>query len=244
MAAWLPNIWAELKVFNIFQHDDEIYNILYFFSSDYKMLCFILGLYSANSNFPCLFCEQHKSKLKEVGEPRTFDEKRVYSTDPEIHKGYKRPPLISDIPHIRYIICLLHCMLRVTDKLFELLLSDVITQDNFQLKFDPAKHIYMEKFRQFMKNEINVHIDSINLEVTSIQKILKSLQGPKRIQIFEKLTKTDFNLRTFFDGKLRNSEKVSKLWIDYWCINKSLSSESTQTAEYLKNVTKLWLDDF
>jgi len=182
--------------------------------------------------------------LKEVGEPRTFDEKRVYSTDPEIHKGYKRPPLISDIPHIRYIICLLHCMLRVTDKLFELLLSDVITQDNFQLKFDPAKHIYMEKFRQFMKNEINVHIDSINLKVTSIQKILKSLQGPKRIQIFEKLTKTDFNLHTFFDGKLRNSEKVSKLWIDYWCINKSLSSESTQTAEYLKNVTKLWLDDF
>jgi len=68
-------------------------------------------------------------------------------------------------------------MLRVTDKLFEL--SDVITLDNFQLKFDSAKHIHMEKLRQFMKNEINVHIDSLNLELTSIQNIFKSLQGPK-----------------------------------------------------------------
>ena len=244
VATWVSNVWKRLKVFDKFQLDNNIYNILYFFSADYKMLIFILGLYSATSNFPCIFCTQHTDKLKEVGEPRTFDENRVYSTDPKKHRGYKNPPLIKDIPFIRYIICLLHCMLRVTDKLFELLIPSVIRLDNFKSKFDPTKHIYLEKLRQFLKNDINVTIGPIDLEVSSILQKLQSLQGPKKIKIFERLTQRNCNLHTFFDGKLKNSEKVSQLWIDYWSINTSLSSDSKLTGEHLKITTKLWMDDF
>ena len=73
-------------------------------------------------------------------------------------------------------------MLRVTDKLFELLIPSVIRLDNFKSKFDSTKHIYLEKLRQFLKNDINVTIGPIDLEVSSILQKLQSLQGPKKLK--------------------------------------------------------------
>ncbi len=93
-----------------------------------------------------------------------------------------------------------------------------------------------------MKNDINVTIGPIDLEVSSILQKLQSLQGPKKIKIFERLTQKNCNLHTFFDGKLKNSEKVSQLWIDYWSINTSLSSDSKLTGEHVKITTKFWMD--
>lgn len=73
---WLPIIWDKVKglqqvfydkvekrfldesesVFPI-NKNTEVFDMEYFFSADWKMMAIILGLTSANSKFPCLFCE-------------------------------------------------------------------------------------------------------------------------------------------------------------------------------------------
>ncbi len=53
----------ELQVTSDFR-DEDVHNfeIEYLFSADWKMMAIVLGLYSAKSSFPCIFCEKEKSE--------------------------------------------------------------------------------------------------------------------------------------------------------------------------------------
>ena len=52
----------KLETMNIDVHEVE-----YFFSADWNMMSYVLGVYGANSNHPCLYCEQTKTNLSMIG---------------------------------------------------------------------------------------------------------------------------------------------------------------------------------
>ncbi|CAF1112929.1 unnamed protein product [Brachionus calyciflorus] len=97
------------------------------------MSSIVLGLYSANSNFPCLWCEVQKENLYKIEHftLRSFEkQKKVISIGAKTkdsHFGYKTSPIITGIPHSNFFIDLLHLFLRISDVLFELLVSDLAT---------------------------------------------------------------------------------------------------------------------
>ena len=70
---WLPEIWNKIKqiksvyydknkklIFNEMKHHLVEYKIETFFCADWKCVATVRGLYSANSNFPCLYCTVEK----------------------------------------------------------------------------------------------------------------------------------------------------------------------------------------
>ena len=84
---WLPYLWGKIKALTRIRYDpingtisdesntignsgldaQKIYEIKYFFSADWKVMAIILGLKGPTSNYPCLYCEQNKAKLDEIG---------------------------------------------------------------------------------------------------------------------------------------------------------------------------------
>ncbi len=52
---------SDFRAENVYNFDIE-----YLFSADWKMMAIVLGLYSAKSNFPCIFCEKEKSEKNGV----------------------------------------------------------------------------------------------------------------------------------------------------------------------------------
>ncbi len=57
----------EGKEANAIGSDFSRHEVEYFFSADWKMMAIVLGLYAANSKYPCLFCEQSKDNLYSIG---------------------------------------------------------------------------------------------------------------------------------------------------------------------------------
>ncbi|RNA19030.1 hypothetical protein BpHYR1_004166 [Brachionus plicatilis] len=161
--------------FGIFKVDEENYDSIknwltkiwkYLFCSDWKMTAIVLGLYSASSNFPCLWCEVKKDELSIIGgnKPRSFETHLQIINRPKkksnSHLGYKCKPIISEIPHSNYIIDLLHLFLRVSDVLFELLISELCGLDKFGVSsvFDEDKHLNLSKLFNFVKSECGISL--------------------------------------------------------------------------------------
>ncbi len=67
---WLPTIWNKLKNLKNVEVDEVFNDIKFYFSADYKMMLNILGMKSANSNSPCIWCDTNKLNLHERGNDR------------------------------------------------------------------------------------------------------------------------------------------------------------------------------
>lgn len=89
---WLPSLWEKCTSFKEFYYNKEnkklylkeelsmeeltasslsdlyqVIKVLHSFSADYKMDLIVLGMLSANSNWPCIYCKQHKDTLHLLG---------------------------------------------------------------------------------------------------------------------------------------------------------------------------------
>ena len=125
------------------------FKVLIYFSGDLKFLLIFLGLKAANSNFPCLYCYVHKSKLDLIEESsrRAVGENENYIGKIS-NLGYKKESLIGEvIPFDRIIICTLHLRIRV----FEILLKQLIKQISVKDQYDGINLINLNQHQSLTK---------------------------------------------------------------------------------------------
>ncbi|RNA17152.1 hypothetical protein BpHYR1_004120 [Brachionus plicatilis] len=151
---WLRALWDEIKTMTTFSFQNKIISIVYYFSSDWKMMSIVLGLYSAFSNFPCLRCECPKEQLfsTQISKKRSNEKgseiiKKSKKNSKFLHLGYKVEPVLPEMPFKNFIIDSLHLFLRISDTLFELLIHDLCRIDKFSDSsiFNENKHCELNK---------------------------------------------------------------------------------------------------
>ena len=122
------------------------YNVTFHLGGDLKWLATVLGIGAANSNFPCPWCTWYSDSKKEIWTENEINEKwsingRDHQTavilmkekTPTKRKGYLREPLFKFIEFQKTVVDPLHLMLRVSDKLFEILLFRLQELDKKQV---------------------------------------------------------------------------------------------------------------
>lgn len=121
--------------------DGKKYALDFFLGGDYKILLIVMGLSGATSDYACLWCKIHKLQRFDMSKPkdyynttpiaRTLSEMQEMCSLPQSQCRYScvRKPLINiSLDHV--ILDELHLMLRVTDRLTENLIKEVMERDN------------------------------------------------------------------------------------------------------------------
>ena len=117
--------------------DDKEIQLEFFLGGDLKFLLMIMGLNSASSNYACLWCKVHKHNRWDTSKPLNYynegtqqrnlaDLKKLCQTKGEKF-GCIYPPLIDiELDHV--VPDELHLFLRVTDRLLENVIDEIIEQ--------------------------------------------------------------------------------------------------------------------
>ncbi len=128
------------------------WNFQLYFSSDWKFLAICLGFNGAHSKYFCPWCTISKSQqgdlLKEwiiSKEINKLVEQNNY------YEGHSKKPLFDMIPLNHWIPNELHIMLRITDRLWSLLMAELMEQDIFN---DIARKIIIDEMK---KIKVNFH---------------------------------------------------------------------------------------
>ncbi|RNA32685.1 hypothetical protein BpHYR1_042696 [Brachionus plicatilis] len=201
------------------------------------MTATVLGLYSASSNFPSLWCEVKKDELSIIGgnKPRSSETHLQIINRPKkksnSHLGYKCKPIISEIPYSNYIIDLLHLFLRVSDVLFEFLISELFGLDKFGVSsvFDEDKHLNLSKLFNFVKSECDISLKIFKNKEKSINSIMNSLPATSRLKIFEKINIYDL----YKEDKLINSKGINCIWKTFYKIYSCLKGLNVPVPEQI-----------
>jgi hypothetical protein len=149
----------ELLDAKLIEIDGVEYKLDIFLGGDYKILLIIMGLSAASSDYACLWCKIFKhdrfdmSKDRDfyISSPnaRTLKELIDTFTQPNTESNYCvcRPPLIKiELDHV--ILDELHLMLRVTDRMTDNLIREVMERDmksDFNKKRGEEKGIYLKR---------------------------------------------------------------------------------------------------
>ncbi|PKC56607.1 hypothetical protein RhiirA1_402006 [Rhizophagus irregularis] len=95
-----------------------------YFSSDWKFLAICLGIKAANAQYFCPWCDCRKDEIniksKTINKSMDNIKKNYNQTN-----GHVKEPLFHMIPLKNWVCDELHVFLRITDRLWELMLSDL-----------------------------------------------------------------------------------------------------------------------
>ena len=132
------------------------------------MLAILYGLNAANSNCSCIFCDHELLKDSKNDQDRIIlnsqsksitrsisEATHIVSNSITPHKGYIRMPLI----HIDFKNCVfdtLHFLLRMTDKLFGVIMQYILKNDGNNSTKDLSQRPRMKLFLDFLENECRV----------------------------------------------------------------------------------------
>jgi hypothetical protein len=203
---------------------------------DMKFLLNLYGINASNSKYPCLWCKTESSLFHNF---RAEHLKRNLDEAKELYKrnkfGYQNIP-ITTIPFDCCIIDTLHMLLRITDQLFELLLSKIELLDNSTK--DDGTFVGKPHLKAFYDNLEGI-LKISNPFLTIDGKIkMRSLNGLDRLKIIESL-----NLIELFPD-MPKVELHHQLWRDFFNIYTSLKNTNgyakEDMAEIVKNSTLSW----
>jgi len=109
-----------------------LWNFELFFSSDWKFLAICLGFNAANSNYFCPWCKITKNQHgNEQIDWMISKSMSALNENPTAYPGHKLPPLFNMISLKNHVPDKLHIMLRITDRLWELVLQEIKNEGLF-----------------------------------------------------------------------------------------------------------------
>jgi len=182
---------------------------------DLKFLANVMGLKSANSNYPCIWCTSHKSEflssnfnLRTLKEAENMFAKRI--TDEK--KGYSCQPIAFGFSFDKCVLDLLHLFLRITDVLEEKLIVKLQTLDAIHIRpsdsNDINKQPMLKKYIDYLSNQIGIS-RVFYIKENSI--IIRSLVGNEKLKLFESI---DIE-KLFPQGVLKESKQINKVLFRY-----------------------------
>ena len=234
---------------------DNTFGIVFYYSGDWKMLAHSLGIQSANSKYPCVWCKCCKDDFADkslewsITDPakgaRSHEDLikvvQLPNNSKTVKYGYDKLPLFKDIiPINRYMIDMLHLFLRISDTLINLLVKDCTLFDKFEswtiTRFDVTEFKHLHAFQKFLNEKCKVSFKFVWLSETK-KLTWRDLVGPEKIRFFEA-----FDLKEIFPehDKL---ESLQKLWTDFYDIINGVKRVKLAHDE-VKTRTQEWLDLF
>ncbi|RHZ53700.1 hypothetical protein Glove_438g53 [Diversispora epigaea] len=97
-----------------------------YFSSDWKFLAICLGLNGANSKYFCPWCSCSKDQIGDLSKDWNIEKNIDEISKNYINiNGHINPPLFSMIPIGHLVFDELHVLLRITDRLWELVIAEI-----------------------------------------------------------------------------------------------------------------------
>ena len=251
LATTLSDICDEVKRLTTVEVDNHTFCIEYFLCSDWKFLAIICGIESATATYACIWCKcpsgerYNMSKEWSITDPkkgaRTIAEITACHTKAKSSsKRYScvHPPLFPTIPLDHVIPDVLHLFLRVTDVLFNLLVTDIRRQDGIDLEELPTTSS-MSKLETFFNDTCHIPFKfAICKETKSLK--WRDLMGPEKLILLDKI-----NLPILIPH-LPNVDAVQALWKSFQCLHKSLHSTSVSNADadYFGTNAKKWVTEF
>ena len=229
--------------------------LVFYYSGDWKMLAHSLGIQSANSKYPCVWCKCCKDDFSDrslewsITDPtkgaRSLEELiktvQLPNNSKTVKYGYDKLPLFKDVvPINRYMIDMLHLFLRISDSLINLLVKDCTLIDKFEswtlTRFDVTEFKHLHAFQKFLNEKCKVNFKFVWLSETK-KLTWRDLVGPEKIKLFEV-----FNLKEIFPehDKL---ESLQKLWDDFYDIINAVKRVKIEHSD-VKRRTQEWLDLF
>jgi len=160
-------------------------------------------------------------------------------------KGYKNKPLFPFIKFYECVVDLLHLTLRITDKLFSLLIYRLEELDaNFSSKL-------IQVLRDFMENECKISnpFQPINKSKNESLK-LRKLNQNERIKLFNELYGKERTLASIFPLKFQSDPTILSLsrlfpnFFEYLNKMKKIENLSLRKKEKLVKKLKNWLKIF
>ena len=199
-----------------------------YFSADWKFLAICLGLNGPTSKYFCpwYLCskEQHGDLNKDWHIEKKMDQITKNHNDVN---GHIHPPLFNMIPIDHIIFDELHVLLRITDRLWELVLSEIKERSLFN---DLTQKVILKEMERL---KVSFHFwenkDSHNWEYTS-------LTGDDKETVLR-----FFNLKLLF--KPSRAQLIRNLWDQFYQIYCAIKNKNTDPLEF-KHKAREWLSLF
>ncbi|CAB4435084.1 unnamed protein product [Rhizophagus irregularis] len=167
-----------------------------YFSSDWKFLSICLGMKSANALHFCPWCDCSKNEINIISKKINKSMDNVKSNYNQIN-GHIKEPLFHMIPLHNWVVDELHIFLRITDRLWELMLSD-LRRETVNEEIWKEK-ILLEMKRLKISFQFWYERNSNNLSHTS-------LMGPDKLKVLREL-----DITAIFQSRTR-AMQIHALW--------------------------------
>ena len=198
-----------------------------FFSSDWKFLSICLGTKAANAQHFCPWCDCSKDEINTTTKTinKSMDEIKVNYNQ---INGHIKEPLFYIIPLQNWVCDELHIFLRITDRLWELMLSDLHHENSNEEVWKEKILLEMQRLKitfQFWHEKNNN-----NLSYTS-------LMGPDKLKILK-----EFNITAIFQSTER-AIQIQALWNQFNELYLLMQNKQT-TGEIFRHKAQTWLNAF
>lgn len=205
-----------------------LWNFELYFSSDWKFLAICLGLNGPTSNYFCPWCSCSKHQHNDLSKDWRIEKnmEQIITNYKDVN-GHIHPPLFKMIAIDHIIFDELHVFLRITDRLWELVLAEIKGRNLFN---DLTREVIIKEMQRlkvpfyFWENK-----ESHNWEYTS-------LVGDDKEKVLR-----FFNLKLLF--KPSRAKLIRKLWDQFYQIYCAIRDSNTD-PEQLKIQALDWLSLF
>jgi hypothetical protein len=205
------------------------WNFELFFSSDWKFLAICLGFNAANSNNFCPWCKINKNQRGNGQiEWKISKSMDVLNENPTAYPGHQLPPLFGMIPLENHVPDKLHIMLRITDRLWELVLQEIKNEELFN---DITRNIIVKEMEK-----LKVRFEFWKIRDTTDNWSYTSLMGDDKLRVLR-----NFDLTKLFDPE--HATLIRSLWNGFAELYDLLGERETD-PQYFRLKAKEWYELF
>jgi hypothetical protein len=201
-----------------------LWNFELYFSSDWKFLVICLGFNAPNSNFFCPWCQisKHDQGNNQINWKIDKKMEKIYE-----YPGHNKKPLFPMIPLDKWIPDELHIMLRIWDRLWNLIIAELKEYNQFD---------------NICRNEIMQEMSRIGVNFQFWQEhganawSHTALMGDDKLDVLK-----NFNLKRIFPPS--RAIKIRELWDRFHQIYLNIKSKNYD-PELFKFEAEDWLELF
>ncbi len=198
-----------------------------YFSSDWKFLATCLGMKAANAKHFCPWCDCSKDDISSTNKRIIKSMETIKANYPPLN-GHSKEPLFHMIPICNWVCDELHILLRITDRLWELMLSDLTREQVEEVVWQTKILNEMKRLKiafQFWREK-----GSNDLSYTS-------LMGPDKLKVFR-----DLDLTAIFQSTIRATQ-TRDLWNQFNELYHLLQNKTT-IGRIFHDKVQSWLTSF
>jgi hypothetical protein len=227
----LDPILKELQYLKEYGFQDQTginWTIELYFSSDWKFLAICLGFNCANSNYFCPWCTVTRNDQGDLSKCWNITKDMEHlKEDFTCFSGHIKQPLFDMIPIKNWVVDELHVMLRITDRLWALVIQEFKEMNKWN---DYTRKLIMEEMKRI---EVNFHFYE-NHETKTWQ--YTSLMGPDKLKVLQ-----HFNFNKFFRSS--RAQQIRNLWNSFLELYELMQNSKTDPMEF-KQKALIWLQLF